>query len=520
MQRLKGAWDGRLAPLYFGANDSTAARAPLWHFASLPPTRTAPKNIKMIVVDLITKKRDGGEHSADELQFLIEGIVAGTVPDYQIAAWAMAVYFQGMTAAESTALTMAMAESGETLDLRGLANSDKLIVDKHSSGGVGDKTTLTVGPVVAACGLPVGKMSGRGLSFSGGTIDKLEGIPGWSAGLSAEHFRRQLREVGLVVAAQTATLAPADQILYALRDVTGTVPSLPLIAGSIMSKKLAAGAQAIVLDVKCGRGAFMESLPQARELAQLMVSIGRGAGRRVTALVTAMEQPLGQAVGNNLEVREAIETLHGKGPPDFQQLTQEVASEMLLLGDPQLHFEQDAKGEEAGRESARRKVQEAIDSGAAFAKFVDFVGAQGGDTTVVNSPERLAKAPVRLELQAKRGGLIDAVDARAVGLAVVALGGGRQQKGDAIDHRVGVILAKKVGERVDPGDTLCTIHAADATAAHSAAARVLDAYSIADRRGFARARNGERSAGEVTGRETSSVQDAQEGQIVLERITS
>ena len=474
----------------------------------------------MNVVDLITKKRDGGEHSADELQFLMEGIVQGTVPDYQIAAWAMAVYFQGMTPAESTALTLAMAASGETLDLQGLANSDKLIVDKHSSGGVGDKTTLTVGPIVAACGLPVGKMSGRGLSFSGGTIDKLEGIPGWSASLSAEHFRRQLREVGLVVAAQTATLAPADQMLYALRDVTGTVPSLPLIAGSIMSKKLAAGADAIVLDVKCGRGAFMESLPQARELAHLMVSIGRGAGRRVTALVTAMDQPLGQAVGNILEVQEAIDTLQGRGPGDFQQLTQEVASEMLLLGDPQLHCEQEVKGEEAARDTARRRVQEAVDSGTAFARFVKFVGAQGGDTTVVTNPERLAAAPVRLELQAKRGGFIDEVDARAIGLAVVALGGGRQQKGDVIDHRVGVILAKKVGERVDPGDTLCTIHAADSTAVRSAAARVMAAFSYSDGRHSAAEKMGEGTKGEEIGSAGASVRGTAGGPIVLDRITS
>ena len=502
------------------AGEPPASQAPLKDCASLPPTRTAPKNMKMIVVDLITKKRDGGEHTADELRFLMEGMVQGTVPDYQIAAWAMAVYFQGMSPTESTALTLAMAASGETLDLRGLTSTDKLIVDKHSSGGVGDKTTLTVGPIVAACGLPVGKMSGRGLSFSGGTIDKLEGIPGWSASLSAEHFRRQLREVGLVVAAQTATLAPADQLLYALRDVTGTVPSLPLIAGSIMSKKLAAGAAAIVLDVKCGRGAFMESLPQARELAQLMVSIGRGAGRRVTALVTAMDQPLGRAVGNILEVREAIDTLLGSGPHDFQQLTQDVASEMLLLGDPQLHREQESEGEEAARDTARRRVQEAINSGAAFSKFVEFVAAQGGDATVVTSPERLAAAPVTLELQAKRGGLIDALDARAIGLAVVELGGGRQQKGDAIDHRVGVILARKVGEQVHAGDTLCTIHAADAAAARIAAGRILDAYSCSDMPSLATDKKGEGTNGEEIRGESASVPGAPEMPIVLERITN
>ena len=513
-------WSGRITPGSRGAGEVTESETLLQHCASLPPTRKAPKKSIMNVVDLITKKRDGGAHSADELEFLMEGIVRGTIPDYQIAAWAMAVYFQGMTPAEATALTLAMAASGETLDLRELARSDKLIVDKHSSGGVGDKTTLTVGPIVAACGLPVGKMSGRGLSFSGGTIDKLEGIPDWSANLSTEQFRRQLREVGLVVAAQTVTLAPADQLLYALRDVTGTVPSLPLIAASIMSKKLAAGTDAIVLDVKCGRGAFMESLPEARELAELMVSIGRSAGRRVTALVTAMDQPLGRAVGNILEVREAIDTLQGGGSPDFQQLTQEVASEMLLLGDPELHRKEETAGEEAGRGAARRRVQEAINSGAAFGKFVEFVAAQGGDAAAVVSPEQMASAPLTVEVDAGRDGIVSGVDARAVGLAVAALGGGRQRKGDAIDHRVGVVLASKVGERVLAGDRLCTVHAADADTARLAAERVLNAYSFADV-----PRLDPDEPGEGKGREEARVgRDAailsQERPIVLDRITS
>ena len=459
----------------------------------------------MNVVDLITKKRDGGEHTADELRFLMDGTVGGTIPDYQIAAWAMAVYFQGMTPEEATALTLAMAASGETLDLRGLAQAGKLIVDKHSSGGVGDKTTLAVGPIVAACGLRVGKMSGRGLSFSGGTIDKLEGIPGWSASLSEEQFRRQLREVGLVVAAQTATLAPADQRLYALRDVTGTVPSLPLIAGSIMSKKLAAGADAIVLDVKCGRGAFMESLSQAVELARLMASIGRGAGRRVTALITAMEQPLGRAVGNILEVREAIETLHGNGPHDFQELTEAVSTEMLLLGDPQLRQERESKGEKAAVAIAKGRVENAISTGAAFAKFVEFVAAQGGEADCVVDQERLAAAPVTLDLPALQDGVVSALDARAIGLAVVALGGGRQQKGDAIDHRVGVVLAAKVGARVRAGDRLCTVHAADSDAATLAAAQIQDAYTFTDL--------GSNSSG-------ASPADSVELPIILERITS
>lgn len=434
----------------------------------------------MNVIELITKKRDGGEHSAAELRFLIEGTVRATIPDYQLAAWAMAVYFRGMTTEESTAFTLAMATSGETLDLRGIAGSDKLIVDKHSSGGVGDKTTLAVAPIVAACGLPVGKMSGRGLSFSGGTIDKLEGIPGWSASLRIEEFRRQLKEVGLVVAAQTASLAPADKRLYALRDVTGTVPSLPLIAASIMSKKLAAGADAIVLDVKCGRGAFMESLPQARELAQLMVSIGRGAGRRVTALITAMDQPLGVAVGNNLEVREAIDTLRGGGPRDFQELTVAVATEMLLLGDPLLQQAQADDGDLAASRLARSRVKNAIDSGNAFAKFTEFVSAQGGDATTVKDPSRLEAAPVALDLHARQDGMISALDARSVGLAAVTLGGGRQKKEDAIDHRVGIVLKAKMGKRVKSGDCLCTIHAADRASAQLVADTLLAAYTISD----------------------------------------
>ncbi len=295
----------------------------------------AVETMKMNPVDIIVKKRDGLALSSAEINAFVEGFSAGEIPDYQMAAWAMAVYFQGMTEAETTDLTLAMAASGDQLDLHGCVSPGATIVDKHSSGGVGDKTTLAVGPIVAACGLSVGKMSGRGLSFTGGTLDKLESISGWSPDISEAHFCRQLREVGLVVAGQTAKLAPADKHLYALRDVTGTVPSLPLIAGSIMSKKLAAGADAIVLDVKCGHGAFMETREQARQLAELMVAIGTRAGRRVSALITQMEQPLGVAVGNSLEVAEAIETLHGRGPADFQELVEAIATEMLILGQSQ-----------------------------------------------------------------------------------------------------------------------------------------------------------------------------------------
>lgn len=407
-------------------------------------------------VDIIVKKRDGGELSRAEIEFFVRGITAGSIPDYQAAAWAMAVFFRGMTDQETTDLTLAMAASGDQLDLHDIFDDQVVIVDKHSSGGVGDKTTLAVAPIAAACGLPVAKMSGRGLSFSGGTIDKLESIAGWTAEISEEHFRRQVREIGLVVAAQTANLAPADKHLYALRDVTGAVPSLPLIAASIMSKKLAAGADAIVLDVKCGRGAFMETLDDARALGRLMVAIGSLAGRRVTALITQMEQPLGLAVGNALEVAEAIATLHGQGPADFQELVEAVAGEMLLIAN--------AVPDMA---AARARVQEVIRSGAALACFRAFVVAQGGDGSQVDDPSRLPQAPVRLAVAAPVSGYVQHIDARRVGLASVALGGGRQRKGDPVDPRVGVMLAAKVGTQVHAGAPLCTIHAADDPAAQA-----------------------------------------------------
>ncbi|MCB0045994.1 MAG: thymidine phosphorylase [Caldilineaceae bacterium] len=422
-------------------------------------------------VDLIVKKRDGGTLSAEDIRAFINGYVADDVPDYQAAAFAMAVYFQGMDAAETTALTMAMAESGDQLDLHDAVPPGAIIVDKHSSGGVGDKTTLAVGPIVAACGLPVGKMSGRGLSFSGGTIDKLESIPGWSPDLSETAFRRQLQEIGLVVAGQTADLAPADKKLYALRDVTGTVPSLPLIAASIMSKKLAAGADAIVLDVKCGRGAFMETLEEARALAKLMVEIGARAGRQVTALITQMSQPLGNAIGNALEVQEAIATLHGDGPADFQILVQAVAVEMLRLGRPQ---------EMTDEAVALDQVRAVIASGAALAKLRAFIAAQGGDAVFVDHPEQLPAAPVIEPVIAPFGGFIRALDARELGLTAVALGGGRAKKGDTIDHRVGIVLDAKIGNEVAPGDRLATVHAATQAQAEQACMRVLSAYTLAE----------------------------------------
>lgn len=418
-------------------------------------------------VDIIVKKRDGHELSADEITFFIDGYTSGDIPDYQAAAWAMAIYFKGMNDAETTALTLAMAASGDQLDLHDAVAPGQLIVDKHSSGGVGDKTTLAVGPIVAACGLPVGKMSGRGLSFTGGTIDKLESIPGWNPDLDEATFRKQLREIGLVVAGQTSNLAPADKALYALRDVTGTVPSLPLIASSIMSKKLAAGADAIVLDVKCGQGAFMETVEDARALSRRMVAIGTRAGRQVTALITQMEQPLGCAVGHALEVKEAIATLQGTGPADFQELVESVAATMLVLGKAA-----------ADHNVAHRQVKEVIESGAALEKFQAFVCAQGGDATVVEQPNKLPEAPVIREVLAPQAGYVHRILAREIGLTCVDLGGGRKKKGDPIDHAVGILVEKKVGAQVGDGDLLCLLHARNDSSAERAAARIQEAYSI------------------------------------------
>jgi pyrimidine-nucleoside phosphorylase len=418
-------------------------------------------------VDIIVKKRDGHELSRQEIEFFIKGLTAGRIPDYQVAAWAMAVYFRGMNDRETTDLTLAMAASGDQLDLHDTLPPGTVIVDKHSSGGVGDKTTLAAGPIVAACGLPVGKMSGRGLSFTGGTIDKLESIPGWSAELSEAQFRRQLAEIGLVVAAQTANLAPADKSLYALRDVTGTVPSLPLIAASIMSKKLAAGADAIVLDVKCGHGAFMETLENARTLSRLMVAIGELAGRKTTALITQMEQPLGRAVGNAMEVQEAIDTLRGEGPADFQELVETVSAEMLLIA-----------GAAHNQGEAARRVRTAITSGAALARFAAFVAAQGGDARVTEDRTILPSAPVHVAVTAPCSGYVHAIDARAIGLAVVALGGGRQKKGEPIDPRVGVMVQAKVGVYVTVGDAPCTSHAAGSSPARWVIDRLLEAYTL------------------------------------------
>lgn len=399
----------------------------------------------MRAVDIIIKKRDGLVLSKAEIDFFIREYAAGRIPDYQAAAWAMAVLWRGMTEQETTDLTLAIAASGEILDLSGVV---KLAVDKHSTGGVGDKTTLVVEPVVAACGLPVGKMSGRGLGFSGGTLDKMESIPGFRTNLSTAEFLAQLGRIGIVLTGQTADLAPADGKLYALRDVTGTVPSMPLIASSVMSKKIAGGAQAILLDVKVGLGAFMETVEAGRQLAERMVAIGRLSGRHVVALLSDMNQPLGRAVGNALELSEAIETLHGRGPADFREHCIEVAARLLWMGGPA-----------AGLDEGRILAAQAMDDGRGWEKFRQLVGAQGGDVAYIDHPERLPSAPVVETVTARRGGWLAQVHARMIGETAVEMGAGRARKEDPIHHGVGILVHHKVGERVEAGEALFTLYA-------------------------------------------------------------
>lgn len=425
----------------------------------------------MRAVDIITRKRDGEELSTEEIQFFVRGFTAGDIPDYQASAWAMAVLLRGMTSRETTDLTLAMAASGGQLDLSPVV---PFSVDKHSTGGVGDKTSLVVLPAVAACGVPVGKMSGRGLGFSGGTLDKMESIPGYRVDLTTEEFLRQLAEIGLVLSGQSVDLAPADGKLYALRDVTGTVPSIPLIASSVMSKKIAAGANAIVLDVKVGTGAFMRDLPQAEELAGLMVEIGRRSGRVVVALISDMNQPLGHAVGNALELREALDTLAGAGPEDFRQHCLEVAGHMLVLASRATRSGDtgDAVDPDGERRMACDRIASALRDGRALQRFRSLVVAQGGDPAYVDDPDRLPKAAHVRQVASPQSGYLREIDALEVGLAAAGLGAGRSKKGDRIDHSVGVVVHHKVGDRVERGDPLFTIHASDPDRLEQAAARV------------------------------------------------
>lgn len=409
----------------------------------------------MRTVDLITKKRDGGQLSKAEIDSLIQGYTDGTIPDYQMSAMAMAIFFRGMTPEERANLTMAMVHSGDVIDLSGISG---VKVDKHSTGGVGDTTTLVLAPLVASIGVPVAKMSGRGLGHTGGTIDKLESIPGFHVEIDNEQFFELVNRNGLAVIGQSANLTPADKKLYGLRDVTGTVNSIPLIASSIMSKKIASGADAIVLDVKTGDGAFMKELEEAKDLAACMVDIGNRVGRRTVAVLSDMSQPLGNAIGNALEVKEAIDTLRGAGPADLTELCLTLGSHMTVLA-----------GVAATRDEARGLLEDAIASGRALEKFKTFVAAQGGDATVVDDPSRLPAAPCVIEVPAKETGYVAAIAAENIGLAAMKLGAGRATKDSQIDLAVGIVLNRKVGDFVEAGQPLAVAHAAN-----SAISDVLD----------------------------------------------
>jgi pyrimidine-nucleoside phosphorylase len=399
----------------------------------------------------------------EEIAELILGYARGEVPDYQLAAFCMAVYFRGLNGAETFALTDAMIRSGETIALGSAVG--RTVVDKHSTGGVGDKTSLAVGPIVAACGVPFGKMSGRGLGHTGGTLDKLESIPGFRIELTTDEFVAQVRDVGLAIIGQSVNLVPADKLLYGLRDVTATVDNVSLIAASIMSKKIAAGADAIVLDVKVGDGAFMKRVEDARELAQLMLELGRDAGRQVACMLTDMDQPLGHAVGNALEIRETIATLRGEGPRDFEELVLAAAAHLLSFSDLEL--------DEA---AARERAASTIANGSAHAMYQRWITAQGGDP----SEDALATAPVVRDVVADRSGIVEAIGAVDIGLAALRLGAGRRTKDDAIDHAVGIRCLTKRGGAVAAGDVIAEVYARDDASARAAAADVLAAYRLAD----------------------------------------
>ncbi|CAM4274393.1 pyrimidine-nucleoside phosphorylase [Paenibacillus phoenicis] len=420
----------------------------------------------MRAVDLIRKKRDGQELTSEEIGFLVKGYSEGQIPDYQMSAWAMAVYYQGMSARETADLTMAMAGSGDTIDLGSIRG---IKVDKHSTGGVGDKTTVVLGPLVAAAGVPVAKMSGRGLGHTGGTIDKLEAISGFSVELTKEQFFRQVNEIGLAVVGQSGNMTPADKKLYALRDVTATVDSIPLIASSVMSKKIAAGADAIVLDVKTGSGAFMKTLEDSIRLAKAMVDIGTQVGRRTVAVISDMDQPLGHAIGNALEIKEAVATLRGEGPADLEEVCLILASHMLILG-----------GKASSEEEAKAMLVEQINSGQALEKLKQMVAAQGGNTEQIDHPELLPEAELKVDVKATAGGFVESIQAEEIGLAAMMLGAGRETKESVIDLAAGVELRKKIGDPVEAGETLAVLHLNRSHEAGLAEAerRILNAYGI------------------------------------------
>ncbi|NEW08526.1 pyrimidine-nucleoside phosphorylase [Paenibacillus sp. SYP-B3998] len=417
----------------------------------------------MRMVDLIAKKRDGGILSKQEIDFIIKGYTKSDIPDYQLSAWAMAIYFKGMTSEEVAHLTMAMTLSG---DMVNLSEIEGVKVDKHSTGGVGDTTTIILAPLVAAAGIPVAKMSGRGLGHTGGTIDKLESIPGFHVELTPEEFIHNVNEFKIAVIGQSGNLTPADKKLYGLRDVTATVDSIPLIASSIMSKKIAAGADAIVLDVKTGAGAFMKSLDDAKALASAMVDIGRELGRHTVAIISDMSQPLGYAVGNSLEIREAIDTLRGQGPEDLTRLVLTLGAHMVVLG-----------GKADTYDQAYSLLEELIRSGKALEVLKQFVAAQGGTTDVIDDPDKLPKAPYQVSVTAPVDGYIHAIQAEEIGIAAMLLGAGRPTKESSIDLAVGVMLTKKVGQAVRQGETIAILHANQENVS-AIAAKIEQAFSI------------------------------------------
>lgn len=414
----------------------------------------------MRMYDIIHKKRNGGELSEKEIKFFVNGYTDGSIPDYQASALCMAIYFRGMSADETAALTLAMADSGDRIDLSGI---DGFTVDKHSTGGVGDKTSLIVAPIVAANGGKVAKMSGRGLGHTGGTVDKLESIPGFRTSLTPEEFIKQVNDIGLCIVGQTGELAPADKKLYALRDVTATVESIPLIASSIMSKKLAAGSQGIVLDVKTGSGAFMKTVEDSERLAEEMVSIGKAAGRKVTALITDMDIPLGASVGNSLEVIEAIKTLKGEGEKNLTEVCLSLAAQMLCMV--------------TGRDDmvCRKMAKKSIEDGSALNKLREMITAQGGNADVIDDIGAFKQPKISVDIISEREGYISRTDAERVGIASVILGAGREKKGDPIDPSAGIILKKKTGDSVSKGDVLATFYTGDETRIDVAKREFLDA---------------------------------------------
>lgn len=418
----------------------------------------------MRMFDIISKKKYGEVLSKEEIDYVIKGYTEGTIPDYQMSALLMAIYFKGMTYEETSLMTLAMADSGDRLDLSGI---DGINVDKHSTGGVGDKTTLILAPIVAACGGKVAKMSGRGLGNTGGTIDKLESIPGFRTALTEEEFIKNVNETGLALTGQTGNLAPADKKIYALRDVTASVDSIPLIASSIMSKKIASGADAIVLDVKVGNGAFMKNMQDAEKLAKQMVMIGTNSGRNTIAVISDMNEPLGYAVGNALEVKEAVDTLKGRGSEDVVELCLELGAQMLIASE----ITDD-------RQAAVDMLKKSIEDGSAYAKFAEFVKRQGGDVSVLDDCDSIINASYIVNVVSENSGYVSSIQSELIGETAMILGGGRQNKGDDIDHSVGVVLSKKVGDKVDKGDVIATIYANDKDKIEAANELIVKAFAI------------------------------------------